>query len=67
MKTITKEYEDFAYTATQLSAYARTMDVFVIALRTGEIIEHRPENAFAFQVWLNFHHIRNIEQEWLPQ
>ncbi|MEZ5016440.1 MAG: hypothetical protein R2800_05255 [Flavipsychrobacter sp.] len=67
MTKITTRFAGFAYTATQLSAYARTMDVFVIALRTGEIIEHRPENAFTFQVWLNFHHIRNIEQEWLPQ
>lgn len=67
MKTINIEYENFAYTATQLSAYARTMDVFVISLRTGEIIQHCPENVSAFQAWLNHHHIRNIEQEWLPQ
>ncbi len=67
MRTITVDYEGFAYTSTELSAYARTMDVFVIALRTGDIIEHHPENPFAFQVWLRVHGIRNIEQEWLPQ
>lgn len=53
-------FEGFAHSAAELSAYAFSIDTFVISLKTEEIIRHSPEDVVAFQLWLDAHGIRNV-------
>ncbi|MEZ5016285.1 MAG: hypothetical protein R2800_04480 [Flavipsychrobacter sp.] len=64
MTNVTARFAGFAHAAAELSAYARTIDVFVIALRTGQIVQHTPPDAAEFEAWLHTHHIRNIDKDW---
>lgn len=63
MTTVTTRFSGFHYSAAELSAYARTLDVFVISLRTGEVIRHYPDDIVAFEAWLRAHGVRNIADD----
>lgn len=53
-------YHDFAYAAGQLSAYIRTLDFFVISLRSGKVVSYAPADAQDFTLWLCAHQVRDI-------
>ncbi|MEZ5015734.1 MAG: hypothetical protein R2800_01675 [Flavipsychrobacter sp.] len=62
MATITTRFAGFAHAAEELSAYGKTLEVFIIALRTGEVIHHTPKDAKAFEQWLQEHRIRDVDK-----
>lgn len=53
-------YEGFAHRADELSAYIYGAGVFVLSLRSGEVIHHEPADADAFRTWLQHHRIRDV-------
>lgn len=59
----TTYYPDLAYPASQLSAYSRSMDLFVISLKTEEIIRFKPDDVTLFKLWLEKYGIRDINAE----
>lgn len=63
MNSIAVRFSGFEFSAAELSAYARTLDVFVISLRTGEVIRHYPDDVVAFEAWLRAHGVRNIADD----
>ncbi len=52
-------FAGFAYTATELSAYLLTIDIFIVSLKDGRIIHFKPENVEAFREWLILNKIRD--------
>ncbi len=63
---MTKEttyYPDLAYPASQLSAYSLSIDLFVISLKTEEIIRFKPDDVEQFKLWLEKFKIRDINEE----
>lgn len=63
MTTVTTRFTGFNYSAAELSAYARTFEVFVISLRTGVVVRHTPDDVVAFEAWLRAHGVRNIADD----
>lgn len=53
-------YEGFPHRADELSAYIYGAGVFVLSLRSGEVIHHEPEDTDAFRNWLQYHRIRDV-------
>jgi len=53
-------YPDFLYPASQLSAYTFCLDVFIIALKNGEIVKFKPVHHEHFTAWLQKFNVRNI-------
>lgn len=53
----------FPYTASQLSAFAITFDVFVVSLNNGDIIEHKPQDKIAFYNWLKDNNVREVSRK----
>ena len=63
---MTKEmtyYPNLAYPASQLSAYSLSIDLFVISLKTEEIIRFKPDDVQKFKQWLEKFKIRDINAE----
>lgn len=56
-------FKGFGYKAEELSAYAFSIDTFVISLKTEEVIQFIPEDATAFRAWLDEHGIRDVNQD----
>lgn len=56
-------YPDFDYPASQLSAYSLSMDLFVISLKTEEVIRFQPNDVKQFKQWLENFRIRDIDVE----
>lgn len=53
-------FEDFPHAADTISAYAFSVDTFIISLKNQEVIQYvtsRPED---FKQWLDEHGIRNV-------
>lgn len=63
MDTDNNYFPEFAYTATQLSAFSLTIDTFVISLRDGRIVHFSPKDITGFKTWLNKHKVRDIHLE----
>jgi len=55
-------YPGFAYHAGELSAYLAELHYFIIALKDGQVIHHRPENSLAFHDWLIENNVRDINK-----
>ncbi|MEZ5018198.1 MAG: hypothetical protein R2800_14160 [Flavipsychrobacter sp.] len=53
-------FKGFDYSAKELSAYAFSIDTFIISLKTDEIIQFVPDDAIAFRKWLDVHGIRDV-------
>jgi len=53
-------YKGFPYTATEISAFAVTYGIFVISLKNGRIIQHKPEAEDDFYNWLMSLDIREV-------
>ena len=56
-------YPNLGYPVAELSAYSFSIGVFIIALKSEEIIRFVPENVMDFKAWLDRYHIRNIDEE----
>lgn len=53
-------YPEFDYPASQLSAFSLCIDVFIIALKNGEIVRFKPNEIAHFKEWLNRFKVRDI-------
>jgi len=56
-------YPGFAHPASALSAWAFSIDVFIISLKGGKLVRHTPEDAEAFRQWLQANSIRNVHDD----
>lgn len=56
-------YPDLDYPASQLSAYSFSLDLFVISLKTEEVIRFKPDDVEQFKLWLEKYGIRDINAE----
>lgn len=56
-------YPDLKYPVADLSAYSLAIDVFVISLKSDEIIQFKPSDADSFKSWLQKYSIRNVDEE----
>lgn len=60
MDTANKEYPEFDYPASSLSAFTLCIDVFIISLKNGQVIRFKPDNIIRFTEWLNKNAVRDI-------
>lgn len=63
MDTANNTYPAFTFPATELSAFAVSVDFFIISLKNGKIIHFTPDNALTFYDWLVAHGVRDIKVE----
>ncbi|CDS93686.1 Nitrate/nitrite response regulator protein NarL (fragment) [Sphingobacterium sp. PM2-P1-29] len=56
-------YPDFKYPVADLSAYSLAIGVFVISLKSDEIIQFKPKDAISFKMWLEKYNVRNVDEE----
>lgn len=56
-------YPGFAHPASALSAWAFSIDVFIISLKGGKLVRHTPEDIKAFRQWLRTNRIRNVHDD----
>lgn len=56
-------YTGLDYPATELSAFIFTIDVFIIGLRNGSVIQFSPEDIEGFKQWLLANSIRDISKD----
>ncbi len=56
------KYPDFDYTATELSAYTFSVGVFIISLKSTNVVHFTPDDVEAFEKWLIKHHVRDIRK-----
>lgn len=61
MTTVTTRFAGFPHDAKALSAFALCIDIFIITLKTGEMVQHQPTDVPAFKQWLLRHGVRNVE------
>ena len=54
-------YPDFDHPASQLSAFSLCLDVFIISLKSGEIVHFKPKEITHFKEWLYRSKVRDIE------
>lgn len=53
-------YPGFNFDASQLSAFALSVDTFIIALKNGNIVHHSPKDIEHFKKWLVQNRVRDI-------
>ena len=53
-------FEGFDHSPDMLSAYVKSFEIFIIALKDGHLIRHVPEDRFGFENWLQKNRIRDI-------
>lgn len=63
MGTAKKTYPALQYPASDLSAFAVCIDMFIISLKNGEIIHFTPDNIQEFYDWLIAHSVRDVKNE----
>ncbi|MGJ1412744.1 hypothetical protein ACR78Z_24015 [Sphingobacterium thalpophilum] len=56
-------YPELPYPAAELSAYSLAVGVFVILLKSNEIIRFEPKEVESFKKWLENYRIRNVDEE----
>lgn len=49
--------------ASELSAFAFAMDIFIISLKNKELVRFTPDDPKRFRAWLNTHRVRDVDQE----
>jgi hypothetical protein len=62
MDTASNTYPALEFPASELSAFAVTIDCFIISLKNGNIIKFTPDNVGDFYHWLIIHDIRDINK-----
>jgi len=62
MDTANNTYPALEFPASELSAFAVTIDCFIISLKNGKIINFTPDNVGDFYCWLTTHNIRDIQK-----
>ncbi len=63
MDTVNNTYPALKFPASKLSAFAATIDFFIISLKNGDVICFTPDNVDNFYRWLMVHNIRDIKVE----
>lgn len=63
MDTANNSYPAFQFPASELSAFAVTIDFFIISLKSGDIIHFMPDNIQTFYDWLTVHGVRDIQND----
>ncbi|WP_338839280.1 hypothetical protein [Flavobacterium ginsenosidimutans] len=63
MGTAKNTYPALQYPASDLSAFAVCIDMFIISLKNGEIIHFTPDNVQRFYDWLIDHSVRDVQNE----
>jgi len=53
-------YPDFAHSYDKIVKYLKAAGIFTMKLKCGTIIHHMPEDAQAFECWLQQHQIPNM-------
>lgn len=67
MDTVNKTYPELQFPASELSAFAVTINYFIISLKNGEIVHFEPDDVQSFYDWLIVNGVRDIrEKEVLP-
>lgn len=56
-------YQGFTYHHQELSAFAVTLDTFVISLKSGNIVHHVPDHHDNFLSWLRAGNVREIARK----
>lgn len=62
MDTANDTYPALEFPASELSAFAVTIDFFIISVKNGDIIHFQPENVEHFHDWLVNHGVRDINR-----
>lgn len=63
MDTANNTYPALAFPASELSAFAVAIDLFIITLKNGNLIHFVPDDKGRFYDWLITHNIRDIRNE----
>ncbi|MBN8785824.1 hypothetical protein CMT72_17055 [Elizabethkingia anophelis] len=63
MDTVSNTYPALAFPASELSAFAVTIDCFIISLKNGTVISFTPDDLGEFYHWLIIHNIRDIHKK----
>lgn len=66
MDTASNTYPALQFPASELSAFAVTMDIFTISLKNGKLIHFKPDDMQTFYDWLIAHGVRDIQKQKLP-
>ncbi|OJV55349.1 MAG: hypothetical protein BGO31_20685 [Bacteroidetes bacterium 43-16] len=56
-------YPNLEHPVAELSAYALSMGLFIISLKSEEIIRFEPSDVAHFKSWLDRHKIRDINKD----
>lgn len=51
---------DFEYHPDELSSYAVSFGTFIIALKSGDIVHHEPEDSMQFHEWLRDNEVQYL-------
>ena len=63
MDTVSNIYPALAFPASELSAFAVTIDCFILSLKNGTVVRFMPDDLGEFYHWLIIHNIRDIHNE----
>ncbi len=63
MDTANNTFPALQFPASELSAFAVTMDVFTISLKNGKLVQFKPHNVQTFYDWLIAHGVRDIKED----
>lgn len=56
-------YPQLEYPVSELSAYSLAIGIFVISLKSDEIIRFQPADVEHFKKWLQKYNVRNVDEE----
>lgn len=62
MNTFTTRFAGFGHEAAELSAYAFSIDTFILSLKDRSIIRFVTDRPDDFKQWLDHHGIRNVNE-----
>ncbi len=63
MSTVNNTYPSFEFSASELSAFGISIDVFTISLKDGKLIHFTPDDRQAFRDWLMANGVRDIKTD----
>ncbi len=56
-------YPNLKYPVAELSAYSLAIGIFIISLKSDEIIRFQPVDVEHFKKWLQKYNVRNVDEE----
>ena len=56
-------YPELDHPVADLSAYSLSLDVFIISLKSDEIIRFQPADVEHFKKWLQRYNVRNVDED----